>query len=89
MPPILDDVVFHCQHAEKTLKGFLAWHDQVFRKTHNLEELGELCLHIDPTLRSLINRIVPLTEYAWKFRYLRASSLRPGAVPCGPRPTPA
>ena len=40
-PPLLEDALFHCQQTvEKTLKAFLAWHDQPFRKTHSLEELG-------------------------------------------------
>lgn len=69
-PPILDDAVFHWRQAvEKALKGFLAWHDQAFRKTHNLEEIGAACQRLDPTLKELIDRAVPLTEYAWKFRY--------------------
>jgi HEPN domain-containing protein len=62
--------VFHCQQAaEKALKGFLTWHQVPFRKTHNLEEVGEQCLRLDPTLKDLIDRAAPLTEYAWKFRY--------------------
>ncbi len=70
VPPLLDDIVFHCQQAaEKALKGFLTWHDVPFRKTHSLEEIGEQCLTVDPTLRAIIDRAVPLTEYAWKFRY--------------------
>jgi len=69
-PPLLDDIVFHCQQAaEKSLKGFLTWHDRPFRKTHSIEELGEQCLQADPTLKVLIDRAAPLTEYAWKFRY--------------------
>ena len=49
-PPILGDLVFHCQQAtEKLFKAFLVWHDVVFRKTHNLEELGEQCLAVDPS----------------------------------------
>lgn len=69
-PPLLDDIVFHSQQAaEKSLKGFLTWHDRPFRKTHSIEELGEQCLQVDPTLKVLIDRAVPLTEYAWKFRY--------------------
>lgn len=69
-PPILDDLVFHCQQAvEKALKAFLTWHDEIFRKTHNLEELGEQCLRLDSALHLLIDRAVPLSEYAWKFRY--------------------
>ena len=31
-PPLLDDVVFHCQQAaEKALKGFLMWNNIPFR----------------------------------------------------------
>jgi HEPN domain-containing protein len=70
VPPLLDDIVFHAQQAaEKALKGFLTWHDRPFRKTHSLEELGEQSLMLDPALRPIIDRAVPLTEYAWKFRY--------------------
>ena len=69
-PPLVGDVLFHCQQAvEKCFKALLAWHDVPFRKTHSLEELGERCLSIDETLRPLVDRVVPLTEYAWKFRY--------------------
>ena len=67
---LVADVLFHCQQAvEKCFKAFLAWHDVAFRKTHSLEELGEQCLSIDRTLEPLVDRSVPLTEYAWKFRY--------------------
>jgi HEPN domain-containing protein len=69
-PPILADVVFHCQQAvEKAFKGFLMWHGVSFRKTHSLEELGEQCLDQDISLKPLVDKAVPLTEYAWKFRY--------------------
>jgi len=69
-PPLLGDAAFHCQQAvEKALKAFLAWHDEPFRKTHNLEELGQACLALDSSLQPLVDRAVPLTEYAWKFRY--------------------
>jgi len=69
-PPLVGDVLFHCQQAaEKSFKAFLAWRDVPFRKTHSLEELGELCLSIDRSLQLVVDRAVPLTEYAWKFRY--------------------
>lgn len=69
-PPLYDDILFHCQQAaEKSLKAFLAWQDVPFRKSHNLEEIGEQCLAIDESLRPTIDRAVPLTEYAWKYRY--------------------
>ena len=41
-PPLTADSVFHAQQAaEKSIKGFLSWHDRPFRKTHNLVEIGE------------------------------------------------
>lgn len=69
-PPITTEIVFHAQQlAEKSLKGFLVWHDQPFRKTHNLVELGEACCALEPDLEPLLRRAARLTEYAWKFRY--------------------
>ena len=69
-PPLTADIVFHCQQAvEKALKGYLTWYDKPFRKTHSIEEVGEQCLNIDPSLKPLVDRAVPLTDYAWKFRY--------------------
>ena len=54
-PPLLEDALFHCQQiVEKSLKGFLAWHDVPFRKTHSLEELGTGCERIDPGLSDSI-----------------------------------
>jgi HEPN domain-containing protein len=99
IPSLLADIVFHCQQAaEKSLKGFLTWHNVAFRKTHSLEEVGEQCLRIDGTLKPLIDRAVPLTDYAWRFRYpgeLEEPSRRRspgGSCPCsrglrsGPQP---
>jgi HEPN domain-containing protein len=64
------DIMFHAQQAaEKTMKAFLAYHDVPFRKTHNLEELGQQCAAVDVTLAAVADRAAPLTEYAWKFRY--------------------
>jgi|SRR5271157_474361 len=64
------DVMFHSQQAaEKALKAFLSWHDVPFRKTHNLEELGQQCVVLDSTLGPVADQAAPLSEYAWKFRY--------------------
>ena len=66
----MDDIVFHAQQAvEKSLKGFLAWHDRPFRRTHDLVELGQACVDLDRSLETLLRRAAPLTEYAWRFRY--------------------
>jgi HEPN domain-containing protein len=69
-PMLLEDALFHCQQAiEKSFKAFLTFHDRPFRKTHNLEEIGEACLEIDRDLLTVVNEAVPLSEYAWAFRY--------------------
>jgi HEPN domain-containing protein len=69
-PLLLGDVVFHCQQAaEKAMKAFLAWHDEPFRKTHDLEAVGRQILSFDTTLQPLVDRAGGLTEYAWKYRY--------------------
>ena len=79
-PPLLHDVAFHAQQAaEKTFKGFLTWHGRPFRKTHNLEELGQQCLEVEPELKATVDRAVPLTDYAWKCGLARQYSRGSGA----------
>ena len=69
-PPVLGVTVYLAQQAaEKAMKGFLTWHDQKFRKTHNLVEIGEQCAAIDISLEPLLRQAAGLTKYAWKFRY--------------------
>ena len=51
------------------MKALLTWHDQPFRRTHSLVELGEQCAGIEAGLEPLLRRAAPLTEYAWKYRY--------------------
>jgi HEPN domain-containing protein len=69
-PPFVRDAMFHCQQGvEKAMKALLTWHDSPFPKTHNLEELGKLCVRIDDTLAPAMVDVTPLTEYAAMFRY--------------------
>jgi HEPN domain-containing protein len=69
-PPLAEDALFHCQQAvEKALKGFLTWHDQPFRKTHSLVELGMQCVEIEPDLEPLLREAAKLSEYATRYRY--------------------
>lgn len=69
-PTLFSDVAFHAQQAvEKTLKAFLSWHDMPFPKTHDIERLGRACVQVAPSLGAVVDEAVPLTEYAWKFRY--------------------
>ena len=64
-----EDAVFHCQQAvEKALKAFLTWHDQPFRKTHDIEALGAQCALVDESLQLLVEKAERLTEYAWLYR---------------------
>jgi HEPN domain-containing protein len=68
--PFIAPALFHCQQAaEKALKGFLTWHGVLFRKTHSIEELGEQCVGLEPSMMQVVAKAVPLTEYAWRFRY--------------------
>ena len=68
--PFVEHTLFLVQQAiEKTLKGYLAWHDVPFRKTHDLATLAAACIRLDPTLQPLLDRARPFSEYAWKYRY--------------------
>src|SRR2546426_2591631 len=68
--PAISPTLFFCQQAaEKSLKAFLTWHEQEFRRTHDLEELGEACRTIDGTLAALLEQADVLSDYAWKLRY--------------------
>jgi HEPN domain-containing protein len=67
---IVSTALFHCQQAvEKTFKAFLTWHGVPFRRVHDLEETGRLCVAAEPALAEIVKRAEPLTEYAWKLRY--------------------
>lgn len=65
-----ENSLYHCQQAvEKSLKAFLTWHDQVFRKTHKLKESGDACVRSDISLEAICSDAHVLTDYAWKLRY--------------------
>ena len=69
-PPDPEGALFHSQQAaEKAIKGFLTWHDVPFRRVHELDETGEQCVGVDPSLADLMTRADSLTKYAWRFRY--------------------
>ena len=69
-PPLVEDALFHYQQAvEKAYKAFLIFHNQPFRRTHNLEEIGAACLALDPGLQAIVDEAAPLSEYAWAYRY--------------------
>src|ERR1017187_790576 len=83
-PPDTEDCLFHCQQAvEKSLKAFLVWRDQTFRRTHNLVELMRLCVDLEPTLGDVMNGLGPLTRFAWEFRYPGETELPTVEMACG------
>ena len=71
VPPVDPDAaLFHCQQAvEKAMKAFLVWHEQPFKKTHDLTALGEQCVSLDATLDPLVERAASLSDYGVEFRY--------------------
>src|SRR5688572_16796214 len=73
--PLPDVVAFHCQQAaEEALKAYLAWRNEPFRRTHDLQELVEQCVGLSPEFASLRAAATLLSPYAWTTRY-------PGDVP--------
>lgn len=69
-PPLIEDALFHCQQAaEKSLKALLTSHDNPFKKTHDLDELGSACLALDAGLSESLLSVSTLTVFAWEFRY--------------------
>jgi len=67
---LVHPALFHCQQAaEKSLKAFLTWNQQVFAKTHNLDELGQVCRRLDESLAEVLGTASSLTHFAWRFRY--------------------
>lgn len=65
-----DTACFHSQQAaEKYLKALLAWHGQLIPRTHDLEEIQDLCKGIQsyPALDAL--DLAELTGYAVELRY--------------------
>lgn len=77
-PPDTEDCLFHCQQAvEKCLKALLVWHDQPFRKTHDLIELTQQCAVLEPNLWNALRGLGPLTRFAWESRYPGEASTPP------------
>jgi HEPN domain-containing protein len=65
-----DTACLHAQQvAEKYLKGFLALMEQPVPRTHNLEELQQLCVEILPPLHLPDVDLAELTPYAVQLRY--------------------
>ncbi len=65
-----DTACFHAQQAvEKYLKGFLALNRRAIPRTHDLEEVAELCAEIKPIAGLAGSDLADLTDFAVTTRY--------------------
>ncbi len=71
-PPILDVAIYHCQQAaEKAVKGFLFFNDQLPEKTHDVLRLVEVAITWNPSFSASLAAADRLTPYATLYRYPR------------------
>src|SRR5689334_22805181 len=76
-PPLHDLVCFHCQQsAEKYLKALLQELGRPVPRTHNLDDLLQLLLPHDATLRPLRRALVSLGRFAVDYRYPGANATK-------------
>ena len=72
-----DDACFHCQQCiEKYIKARLTEADRSFPKTHDLVNLLDLALPLEPLWSPLRPALTILTQYAVMFRYPGESATR-------------
>lgn len=63
-------ICFHSQQAaEKILKGFLFFNNVKAPKTHNLEELCNMCIKIEPKFNGFDRELNALNRYSVFSRY--------------------
>ena len=76
--PLLDTAVYHCQQAaEKAVKAYLAYRDQEFERTHDVEVLLRLAMLSDEAFRDWLDVGIELTPYARIYRYPGSSAAEP------------
>jgi HEPN domain-containing protein len=69
-PELAERILFFAQQSiEKAFKAFLTWHDEPFRKTDDLAELGGACASKAPELAAIVEKTVILTSFAVAHRY--------------------
>jgi HEPN domain-containing protein len=67
---VADAACFHCQQAiEKYLKARLVEGGIPFPRTHDLLQLLQLCLPVEPLWSAYTKAVDRLTDYAINFRY--------------------
>ena len=62
---LLDTAIYHCQQAaEKSLKGWLTFHDLRFEKTHDLRMLATLAAGLDADFLKQLDTAELLTPFS-------------------------
>jgi len=51
------------------MKALLTWRQVSFKKTHDLDELKQVCLPLAGDAAPHFTGIERLSQYAWRFRY--------------------
>jgi HEPN domain-containing protein len=68
--PYLDTAIYHCQQCvEKSIKGWLVYHDQSFEKTHDLRLLVTLASEVEPKFTEWFDVAEQVSPYATAYRY--------------------
>lgn len=68
--PIREMACFHAQQCvEKSLKGFLTAHDRHVKKTHDLNDILDLCVEAESGFQQFEQSCKDLTPYAVDARY--------------------
>lgn len=66
----IDKIYFELQQsAEKTLKSILSKHSIIFPKSHDIEQLIDLCVNNNILLVEDVERLIELSDYAVEGRY--------------------
>lgn len=66
----LDTAIYHCQQAaDKTLKGFLAFHNHELERTHDLKLLVQSAATDEPAFHAWMDAASLLTPYSVAYRY--------------------
>ena len=69
-PQPLESICYHCQQAaEKYLKGFLLAKGMMPPRTHECQQLCDMCVAIDPAFEELDDACETLTQYGVQPRY--------------------
>jgi HEPN domain-containing protein len=66
----LDAAIYHCQQAaEKTLKGFLVFHEIPLEKVHDLGKIIQQAMRVNPAFQQHEDAAEALAPYAVAYRY--------------------